>query len=842
MMCLQRQPIPFASVLAVLMALEGWACLVPQAPLSNQTQEQESRLIEGLRERRLFDLAERHCQKMLALPGLEPGQLADFTIELIKTRTARALLAEPENRDSQWIAAIETGNQFLQLDPDHPRQFLLRVQIALCHLAYGRLLRQELAADMVAEPARDKALVELRAARRQLNTIQREITRTIPDRRHRSLKPDELSSEQLMALNRNIQLQLAVVDLNRAQLYPSDDRINRNEALNQVITSVTSVQRETSQGQPLWWESQLLEIECRRLLGDFDQAANLLKKLNGTFETGDMPQSLLEQQLKLSAETGNQDAAVEALRSCMAISNREPSLDLARLIAVVALANQTTANEKQEWLKQASQLTRLMEQQHGSYWGRRAELLLIHSSGARTTIKSNENQGPTTTELDLMIRLADQAMRKKRYADAVKAYDSAAETARQLADADRMFRLGVRASQALEKQGLHREAAERLIRLANRNPSLNLAAAAHLRGCWNWAQTIEDDSDRQIQFGEILEQHLTRWPESTTVNQARIWMAGQLQENQRWKAAFNQYAAISPTSPLFADALRRAVHCAEQWMQTALEREKADVVANVTDQLEQVWRSAGSDTNSASAALLALAEFGLENGSIPEIQLVGPLQQLIANPGESASTKSRARVWLLICLSRDPANSVRVDQLISEIGDQAELLKQAERGLASMGQEQSGENRVLLNRLRLKIAEKALDTGLTEAARSRWLFTQADALAEVGRWDDAISMLTQLEQQKPAEVAIKLRLARLVSRQADTGTALARWRRLAIRLKPHSEAWFEAKYNIAKLMVQSGEKKEAQKLLEYIRATPPGWNKSSLRSEFEQLLRQCQTP
>jgi hypothetical protein len=55
-------------------------------------------------------------------------------------------------------------------------------------------------------------------------------------------------------------------------------------------------------------------------------------------------------------------------------------------------------------------------------------------------------------------------------------------------------------------------------------------------------------------------------------------------------------------------------------------------------------------------------------------------------------------------------------------------------------------------------------------------------------------------------------------------------------LKPQTSAWFEAKSETARLLIQAGQRDEARKFLQYLKAVPPGWEQSDRREQFERLL------
>jgi len=65
---------------------------------------------------------------------------------------------------------------------------------------------------------------------------------------------------------------------------------------------------------------------------------------------------------------------------------------------------------------------------------------------------------------------------------------------------------------------------------------------------------------------------------------------------------------------------------------------------------------------------------------------------------------------------------------------------------------------------------------------------------------------------------------------------LKQWRSIASRTTAHTKVWYESKLNVARLLHESGKSPEAAKMLKYIKAVPPGWEKSELKTEFETLL------
>ena len=572
-----------------------------------------------------------------------------------------------------------------------------------------------------------------------------------------------------------------------------------------------------------------------------------------------IPQSVFEQQLKLALEQVNQQAMQSALRVTEDISSPNPQLELARLEVMMQLAARAGQPENRQWLSAASQLTQSIENRHGGYWGRRAELILIGPAESGKTTANREIPSPVngettaatggngngnggSAELDLLIRLANNAMRNGRLDDAVKAFDRASQAARAAGADSQAFSLAVKASQALEVQKQYQQAANRLIDLANRAVEDPRSSAAHLRGCWNFSHASGDDPQQETKFTALLKQHLERWPQGDTADQARLWLAGQQQKTKDWQSAFENYIRISPASPWFGQAIVRAVYCAQRYRDTKSVGEQGAVAAQLTSRFKLVVDSTEPATRSKHQALLALTEFGIRNGSVDPSQLIDPLRGFVATATDP-SEQSRGRAWLLVALLADPTNEAAASELLTEIGQDKSLLTIVEQGLEAMVRPQTASATDKLKQFRLRVVETALSLSLEEQESALWLYRKTDALTDLQRYEDALPVLAELESRFPADAGIQLRIARqLTNAFADKEPAkpLAKWRQLAAQLKPHSPSWYEAKFQVASLLEKSGQKVEARKLLEYLKAIPPGWENSALRQDFERLLAKCQ--
>ncbi|MFT7630138.1 MAG: tetratricopeptide (TPR) repeat protein [Mariniblastus sp.] len=827
-----------------------------------QQRSDDAALLDGLRRRRLFDVAEFYCQQQLASPSVDATRQASLVIQWMKTRTEEAVLATPEKRSSAWQAVGDVSQTFLATHAQHPRRLLIEVQEALAHLAHGRLIRQEIDADMAAATAQADALREIQLARAQLNDLQRKIDRTIPEQLGKTVSVHELTSKQLMNLNNNVQYQLAVCNLNRAQLYSASDRLNRIDALNSVKLRLDEVQRTSSEGQPLWWKTKLGQIQCLRLLENPAAARQLATALAQLDATPSTKLLLLEQLAKTATELGDEVFARKVFTEFESYNARTAQLDLAVQQLAVELALRAETDErKQEWLTYAAQLSKSIDQNYGGYWGRRADLALIAATGLAADGTSAGGSNPTNSnpkwiaknpdggsstnvELDLLIRLADEASRKKRLDDALKAYDRATRLAVSIGDSRNALLTDLRAGLILESQKQHAAAAAKLTGAANRDAQQKLAASTHLRGCWNFAQTVGTDSALRTDYEKLLRSHLATWATAASADQAGIYLGKLLQSNRDYSGAVAVYLNVTPTSPLIESAVTQAIACASSSLAESIRtgRSTQTEAARLITTLANAQSSVAPDTISAYRLELAAAELDLVYGTHrPKPTLAARMAQLSGSQIPDIANTARVLELASVCLE----NNERSKQLLATISGEEDALTRCERCLAAIASAATASQENALQELRLTVVESALglpamQQPASQSKRTRWMFKKSDALTKLKRQSESIAVLTELQQQFPRNASIQMQLARATTAQfekSNPAQALDKWRRVADRLKPNSPNWFEAKYEVSRLIYESGDHERAAKLLKFIKANPPGWKDSAFEAKFEVLLK-----
>lgn len=836
------------SILAAILTLSFAGALAtaavtaePIAFVQQDTAQQDadiSRFAQGLRVRRLFNLAEKLCKEGLARSELNPIEQTTLVLELIRTQTAKATVSAGSVREQAWLDAQATADEFLSEYRNHPRAFLIEVQQGLSHLTQGRLLRQELEADIAPESVREKALSELRKANSVFAELQRKIEKQIPEQRSRSLSKEELSADQLLNLNNNVRLQMAITGINRARLYPADDKLNRIDALEVGLELLTDVRRQSNSDEPIWWQTELNRAKCNRLLGNLIEAGKILKELPLEEASEELKRTIAVEQIRLGISRGNTKTVKAMLGLVSQIPDRPAILDLAIVESLMFLAG---AESDTAWKTEASEQMLEIEKRHGTYWGRRAEMLVI----GKITNPDNVEKVPTgsSSELDLLLRVGDQALRKERFDAALKAYAKAAAQADQQKNVGFLFSASVRQSKVLERLNRHHEAYEVLVHVSQRVSAHEHAPAAHLRGCWNLSQTISGDPTKAIEIQDSfltdLDRHIQLWPKSKTADQARLWAGRQLQSKREWKAAAERYLEISPTSRYFIDAIAQSETCIQAFVKS-VDASRTDV-ETFSARLQKLYRLPTIENDLRSHVLLALAKIELAHGVGDPRQLAKSLKSSI--PNADSVVKNKLNAQYIVSLALQDALPDASEQIIATISADLESLNESIRTINRILDRQPSSNLRKLYEIKLLVAKTALKLEMDNASETRWMGERADALQRLGRHGEAVEALTELASRKPKAAEVQLQIARSLTKiGTDTANtkALRKWRQLSGKLKPKSESWFEAKLNVASLLFKNGEKPEALKMLEFINAIPPGWSRSKWKSDFERLLIECQ--
>ncbi|QEG24598.1 tetratricopeptide repeat protein [Mariniblastus fucicola] len=764
--------------------------------------DREQNLVGGLRDRSLFELAELHCLKVLDRQNLTPTDFASLAVERIRVRTSQARVAD--DRELHWQQVDQIADEFFESHAKNPQTVLVGFQQALAHLSFANLLQQEVEAKIANPGDREKGLQQLFQARTLLGQTKQQTLATIRNQANQNLSPDMLTSEQLRTLVTSLEYQLAIVNLTSARLTDASteaEQLNRLDSLGRVPAQLAAVRGAVANSRALWWKAWIKEATCRRMLGEFQAADDVLKRLRSEKRPTAVDAMFLQEEMALAIAIDDR-ARMKSLAE-RALKKRHDAETEVALVQLLVAAGQ---------IEKASALAKKISTSHGLWWARRADIALLSGAGKSTV----SNKAVGSAELRMLLEAAEKAEQNGDLEAAARGYLSVA--ASQFSDGNRAGGLGttVRAAMAMEKQGKHDEAAAVLLKASKSYASESLSPSIHLRGCWNLSKANSE------QFEKEATSHIRQWADSETANQARNWLAAKQVAGKNFDAAFETLVATQPSSPLFSSAVALARYAGRKQLQS---REmKGLAIRPDARKLLQRWGDVFQrcDESKQPMVAVAMAELGIfwqaEDAKVSARRMLGVAESPIA--------ESDVEFQILLALLSEAEAKQRIEKANS-LPFNVTLVRQLLLRLERL------EDSRLLGEVKLAIAENAIPAVEDPKVRYQFRIAKASALTMLGRKPEALKIYQELGEANPKNLKAMVGWARASSGEQ----ALRIWRSIASRTASHSPSWFEAKYNVARLLHESGKSDEAAKMLKYIKAVPPGWEKSDIGDDFERLLR-----
>jgi hypothetical protein len=806
--------------------------------------DRDLEFLSGLRRLQLFDLAEQYCQRELASQSNTPQREAKLTIELIRSFALEALSQPAEERAPIWQRARDAAAEFQRAHADHPQLLLIRVQDGLTLLAQGELAQQEAEAAGAGPEAMAAAAEQLRSAAKALDAVNDALDKEIPLRRSKPPAGDELSSDELVRLQFNVKLHLAKAQRLQALCYPADSR-DRKALLLATLESLDAAVSRLDSEDELAARMRVVQMTCYRELGQLNDSHRVWKLLDREEVPSEWRRAGLAEASRLFIAAKRPQDALALLddpQYADLTAGGDAELDLARLEAALAAAGLGDEKERMKWQRAAAALAQRIDQVHGRAAGRRADQLVA------SLLPKDASGG----NIDLLARVADNLYIKRQIEEALVTYDKAAAVANTAGNASREFELRYKAG-LVEQQEKHFAAASaRFERLAIDLKNHPQAAEAHLLACWNKAQQARGDEVAATAYVGLLEEHLSRWPQSATAAQARLWLGQWHQAHERWAAAFAAYAEVSPTAKEFPAAVVAAGQCARQQLaQLVAKGEKTEEVA-----LEQINRfttiaqirdaSSKQSTEQARQAALIAAELAMEHVPGGHSRAEKILRDTIAaSADDDAAWQAEATSLLIAAIAGQPGRREEAEKLLQSLASgSGQLLKLLDR-LAATSQRAGERTRKDLAAIELDVIDRlTADKARFSAQQQQELERlRAESLAQLGRRDEALQAYATLAKSLPNHGAVQEAYAELLGQSTDKASreaALARWRQIAAKSPPRSERWCKAKYATARLQADLGDPKSAATLCRFLLETPPGLSETHWQERFEKLLRELQ--
>ncbi|MBK94736.1 MAG: hypothetical protein CMJ79_03340 [Planctomycetaceae bacterium] len=806
--------------------------LLSQTALANP--QDDAALLKGLQQRGLFSLVEYQCQKQIDDPNNSERTKMEWTVHLISSIAQRALRQPIDQRSKFWQQAQEVSDDYVATHRDNPLIIPVKLQAALALTANGELLRLESTISKTAGAQRENSRQQLRLATRALMDLENEIKEFLPQV-NQTATDDTLTQADLLSIQQNLQYHLARTYRNQANTYAAgtNDQI---ASLQRAVTSLKKPLTQLSNEDPLVAKIHLGLIACHRELNQFDEAQAAVSQI----EKLPLPPEVL---LKLRAENVRLVLAMGELETALKLLNtpREsqstlvPEYDLAFLDAFIYFWGKATKEENadlsESYQQQAVLTVKHIEQTHGPYWGRVAELRLLRHAGM------NGN----STNLVVLERTADDLYRKDKFSEAIEAYDATAEAARNAGNNDLAFRALYKAALIEQKRGNTEAYIARLITTAVQLRSHQQAPAVHMLGIRTVVELLNKDASRQEEFETLLTEHITYFEQGSTVNQAAIWLATLQQRRQNYDQAIANYMIILTNYPNYPDVISSLEAC---WAAKLKGQEQANLLTIASPFLEHlkslIYDEAGDLpgqwTVTQRYAATALAGFQLtystEHYASAEMLLAAASQN--ADDATWLAIASSLRIVSLAAQGKSNAARQHIDALSNSTPDQwLQVLNQ----LQTVATGAPDDTRKTIAQMQIHLFTALTDrlTGVTADFKRKWSLIEAQAYIQSGNLTEGFTKYQQLAAKNPRHGLIQLRYAQALSQSEDHFEAgLIQWRRVLQGNPPKSDRWYEAKFRIAELYLKNGKREAAEKQVRYLEVTS-GFG--TWESEFTELLK-----
>ncbi len=826
--------------------LFSFAILSPFTFRESHAQSRDQQLVSGLRERRLFELAESFCQERLTVPNLDPGTKTDLTVELLRTYALHAINESPAERTKWFKQAHDLAAEFAVKKT--PRGILVQLQDALTWMAEGDLAAAEIRAGAAPASELDRALTPLRTATSALDDLNKFLTKEIPLLRRQAPAAGELSADGLFSLQQNVLYHWARVCRTRGELYPpkSPDRIALLQQTQEILrTPFTQLAPE----DPLADQVRLELALSERLLGNLQNADQMLATLDHPTKSPEFRLRARAERVRAALDAKDVKVALQIQSEGRELAGKaSPELDLAwqeTFIAAWQLAQQQmNAADSQAWQEKAAAMARFLQTAHGAYWGRRGDQLLVHALGG-----SAGGAGAA-----VLARTADNFYRQGEFEQAAATYEKAAEQAFAGGDPKAAFELTFKGALVQKERQLFADAARRLRTAGLKEPGHAQAPTAHLQAALYAAQEVRRDPNSAATYVEILNEHLKTWPEDDSSGQAAVWLGQWYAAKNQPREAFAAYSLTPRASTKLAAAVPAAAAIVKQWFaeMTATGKSPTAELPVVIDFFQQVLFEGDNRlperwTQTHRDAALALAELRLayDSNAAAEVEsLLGAALQSTTEP--PAAWQQEAQLQRLLALAVLPGREREAQAAIQQAAGAApqQLLASVER-LGKIADTSPPSLRSVVARLQLQTIA-LLDSKRNQLPAAEQVTldrVRAAGLLLAGKRDDALKLFVQLAKDHADNGPIQEGYADALLAGSDKQSlqqALDQWRRIASRSKARTPRWFKAKYSVALAQYKLGEKAAAKQLLQYSLETPPGLEGTGWQQQFTELLKLCE--
>jgi hypothetical protein len=828
---------------AVLCLMSGAMADEPLAPY-----------FEGLRQRRMFIVAETEAQRRLAQERTTPAQRAELTIELSKTYAAHAMFSTGEQRQELWTRAEQIVGELLRSEPSSSFRGLLQVQRAMVPAQRGAQLRWQSELYPLDEATRTEAAATLRDALDRLRLLPEalrvDLQRAQASRPRDGDQTPQPAPARLQRMQREVEFAIATAQLDLARVLPAgSDRVAALFESENLFDALTRPARPDD----IAWQARVSRLEVLRLRGEHDrlagQVASLLKS-EPPPAIGDAAVAVL---VRRWLDDDRPDEALEVLEDHRVQYGLESEQLQALLVESLLDARRVAASRGDaaldtELLTKAQAVDRALR---GS-WKVRSSLLLEQA-------RQEDRYGP---ELADSVRQAQWAWQNGDIDGAIAAYTQAAAKAHQQQETQLAVEFGLHIASAQIEAGRFPAAVKSLENLLQAYPDHEKSAQADLLRAYALGRIFEQQptDEHRSAYREALESHRETFSGRSTSAEAAWMLARLLEYEQDTRGALALLQQIPADSPQYPAATARMGAIFERMIDAARQKEQPaaplqeEAVAALTPIADAFPRAPQPLSIEQAQIALRLGRILLRHEPPDFARAEALLRRVIDSaPPSSAAESAPHGAWppLVASASRLQITALAgqgrltdARSLLGELADdQPQRILEILNGLTETAADLPLEHRTGIARMQLELAEslKARSSELTEDQQRLLDMSLAQGHAAVGQWQTAARLYEEMLWKQPKDREIVTALARLYE---ECGTesclrqALKQWQTLESLQRKGSIEWLTTRYRLALCSHRLGDDQTAHKLIGVTRVLYPQLGTPSLKARFEALAAQ----
>jgi tetratricopeptide (TPR) repeat protein len=849
---------PLARCFLVLVTLLVQCCVtacVQKSAFAQESAEETVRYFDGLRQRRLFSLAESVCLGKLEDRSLSVNDRSSFTVELSRTfaEHARFVSGIDEQRDL-LKRAQKVVMDLIEANPNHPQQLLLRSQLIIVGASQVESYRWRFELTPNDETLSQRAVGLGQELVPQFEKLEKdmgnELRRPFRDPAGQKLKPF-----QLRGLQRVVRFRLANLLLNMAQVLGRESP-DRAEAL----VKADEWFRKLAGGDPaamITWRSQIGLVKVTRLRRDTEGLARMLNALSRDSPPAVIRDEIVAEAVQLLVDQTKLTEAAEMLREYR-LEHKRLSGRLCFLNAQVLLEMRRVAVEH----KEDALAEQLMEQvvafvvrartESDSFWAARAQQLLAGAS-------SSQKYGP---KIAALLRQGKEKFASGDAKRAAELYEQAFNSAKTDGDTDVAVELGYTLGSMLLQMQSHDAASQifaMVVKLDAKNPRAPDADILRIFALGKM-YAKEPTRFRREAYTRALEVHRTQFKTAATAAEA-TWMLAQLEERRlQFTTAINLYLAIPTEHHRGPAAHAGAARCGQAVLQRLkkLQKPTEDWETAVSERLAELAAPLVGQTEALSfdeSELLLITSRILLTKTKPEFQIADKfLAQLLSTTQPPLDPDTDKPAYIGISKHhRQTAMQLRMVTYASrgQMNEARELLRQLEETgvdnlFAVLSSLNSASTGLDANSQR-NLGQLQLDTirasgvqleSLNPATQKKFLLAMGNAHEMAQQALDAARHYELLLAQQPKDYDLIKKIAQLhmtSNAPADLTVSKQKWQTLEAHEKPGTIAWLEARLESLVCMQRLRQTAECNKKLKLTRLLYPTLGNETLKKRFDAL-------